>query len=71
MLHHTGWQPVLGFFAEHIQNFTIEALFTIIGTQKSHRKNPENLDLRMAASDSQGWYRVIWDPQELTFQAKF
>ena len=24
----------------------------------------------MAASDSQGWYRVIWDPQESTFQAK-
>ena len=42
-------------------------LYTFIGPQKSDLKNPENLDLRMGASNSQGLYRVIWSPRNQLF----
>ena len=48
-LTHTDREPDLGFFARPIQNETIGPSYTFIRTKKSHRKNLEKMDLRMAA----------------------
>ena len=49
---HTDWQLDFGLFARPIKSGIMGPLYTFIGPQKSDLKNPENLDLRMGASNN-------------------
>ena len=68
---HTNREPDLGFFARPIQNETTGPSYTFIGTKKSHRKNLEKMDLRIAALTVRGGTWSSWTVRNQHFWQGF